>query len=59
MLEVGGGILGLILLIIDIWAIIKIAGSSAGLLSKIIWILIILFLPFIGLIIWWFFGPKG
>ena len=41
-LEVGG-ILGLIWLIIVIWAILKVAKSGAGTLAKVLWILILLF----------------
>ena len=51
-------ILGVIVLILDIWAIIKIAGSSASTGSKVLWILIILLLPVIGFLIWYFMGPK-
>lgn len=54
-----GGILGLIILILDIWAIVKIIGSGAGTFSKVIWIVVILLLPILGLIIWLLFGPKG
>lgn len=57
-LEVGG-ILGLIWLIIVIWAILKVAKSGAGTLAKVLWILILLFFPVVGLIIWFFLGPKG
>ncbi len=46
------GILGIIILILDIWAILQIikGGGSTG--SKVLWILVILLLPVIGLIIW-------
>ncbi len=54
-----GGILGLIWLIIVIWAIIKVGKSGAGTLSKVLWILVLLLFPVIGLIIWFFLGPKG
>ncbi|MGY6587710.1 MAG: PLDc N-terminal domain-containing protein [Wenzhouxiangella sp.] len=53
------GIFGLIWLIIVIWAIIKVATSSAGPGAKILWILILLFFPLVGLIIWFLLGPKG
>tara|TARA_B100001063_G_scaffold118616_1_gene110812 strand:+ start:639 stop:818 length:180 start_codon:yes stop_codon:yes gene_type:complete len=53
------GILGFILLFLDIIAIIKIVNSGATTVRKAIWILIILFLPFIGLVAWYFLGPKG
>jgi len=52
------GIIGLIILIFDIIAIFKVFGSSASTGSKILWTLLILVLPLVGLIVWWFFGPK-
>jgi hypothetical protein len=52
------GLLGLIWLIIVIWAIIKTAQSSAGPVPKILWILILLVFPVIGLILWLLLGPK-
>mgnify|MGYP000748910399 CR=1 FL=1 len=52
------GILGIIILVLDIYAIIKIAQSSAEPIWKAIWIVVVLFLPVIGLILWWLFGPK-
>jgi hypothetical protein len=54
-----GGLLGLIWLVLVIWAIIKCAQSPAGGLAKVLWILILLFLPVIGLIVWFLLGPKG
>ncbi len=54
-----GGIIGLIVLIADIWAIVNIFGSSASTGSKVIWILAILFLPVLGLILWLFLGPRS
>ncbi|TVM07128.1 PLDc N-terminal domain-containing protein [Vreelandella aquamarina] len=54
-----GGLLGLIWLIILIWAIIKVAKSESGGISKLLWILILLFFPLVGLIAWLLLGPKG
>lgn len=54
-----GGLLGLIWLIIVIWAIVKTAKSSAGPVAKLLWVLILLFFPLVGLIIWLLLGPKG
>ena len=53
------GILGIIVLVLDIYAIVKIAQSSAEPLWKAIWIVLVIVLPVIGLIIWFLFGPKG
>lgn len=54
-----GGVLGLIILALDIWAIINVFGSSASTGEKVLWTVLILFLPVIGLIIWLFAGPRG
>lgn len=54
-----GGLLGLIWLIIVIWAIVKVAKSSAGAVAKLLWILVLLFFPLVGLIAWFLLGPKG
>jgi hypothetical protein len=53
------GIGGLILLALDIWAIISVVGSRAGTGTKVIWVLVILFLPLLGFIAWLFFGPRA
>ena len=52
-------ILGIIILALDIWAIVNIFqahGASTG--QRLLWILLILILPVIGLIIWWLTGPR-
>ncbi len=58
MIEVGG-FFGLILLILNVWAIVRVVQSSAGTGSKVLWIVLILLLPVLGLILWFFLGPKG
>jgi hypothetical protein len=52
------GILGLVVLFLDVYAILKIAQSSAGTGPKAIWIVIVLVLPILGVILWFFLGPK-
>lgn len=52
-------IFGILILIFDIWAIVTTLSSSASTAAKIGWTLLILFLPVVGLIIWYFAGPKG
>ena len=54
-----GGILGLIILILDIWAILKVFQSGASTGAKVFWIVLILVLPFLGLLIWFLAGPRG
>ena len=53
------GLVGLIILVLDIWAIINVIKSSAGTGAKVIWVLLIIFLPVLGLIIWAIAGPRG
>lgn len=53
------GIGGLIVLVLDLWAIISVVGSGASTGRKVIWVLVILFLPIIGFIAWLFFGPRS
>lgn len=54
----GGGILGLLILIADVWALINIFQSSADTGKKVLWVVIILVLPVLGFILWYFLGPK-
>jgi Phospholipase_D-nuclease N-terminal len=53
-----GGILGLIILALDIWAILKIIQGRGPTDKKVLWILVILLLPVIGLILWLAMGRK-
>lgn len=53
------GIFGLIVLILDIYALIQIWTSAASTGAKVLWSLLILILPLIGVIIWFFAGPRG
>lgn len=53
------GIWGLLILIGDIWAIINILQSSASTEKKLIWVLVVVLLPLLGLILWYFLGPRN
>ena len=53
------GIFGLIVLIADIYAIIQIIGSRASGLSKLIWALVVFFLPVLGFVSWLVAGPRS
>ena len=52
------GLLSLVILALDIYAIVKTLGSSASTGTKVLWILVILLLPVLGLILWALLGPK-
>ena len=54
-----GGIFGLLVLIADVWAIVSIVQSAASTGKKVLWIVLVLVLPVIGLILWFLLGPRG
>lgn len=53
------GIWGLLVLAGDIWAILNIFQSSAANEKKLLWILVVILLPVLGLLLWFFLGPRG
>ena len=53
------GIFGLILLVADIWAIVNVFQSRTSTGKKVLWIVLVLVLPLIGLILWFLAGPKS
>lgn len=54
-----GGLVGLIILIADVWAIVNVFQSGASTGGKVIWIVLILLLPVLGLLLWLIAGPRG
>ncbi|NKB42845.1 MAG: hypothetical protein GKS03_01075 [Alphaproteobacteria bacterium] len=54
-----GGLFGLLILIADVYAVVKTIQSSASTGTKVLWIVLILVLPLLGLILWFLFGPKA
>ncbi|MEC9378795.1 MAG: PLDc N-terminal domain-containing protein [Candidatus Latescibacterota bacterium] len=54
----GYGLIGLIVFILDIIAIIDVLKSSMDAAMKLVWILVILLLPLIGMILWFLVGKK-
>jgi hypothetical protein len=60
MMNVGyGGILGVLILIGDIWALMNILQSSAENGKKLLWVVVVVLLPLVGLILWFFMGPRN
>jgi len=53
------GLWGLLILAGDVWAIINIAQSAVSNEKKLIWIIAVLLLPLLGLVLWYFLGPRG
>jgi hypothetical protein len=52
-------LLGLLILAADIWAIVNVFQSSESTGTKVLWILLVVLLPVLGLAIWYFAGPKS
>lgn len=53
------GILGLLILIADLYAIYQTVTSPASTVAKIVWVLAIIILPVLGFIAWLVAGPRG
>ena len=59
MMDIGyNGLWGLLILAGDIWAIINIFQSSVSNEKKLLWIIVVVLLPLLGLILWYFLGPR-
>ncbi|HBO14275.1 MAG TPA: hypothetical protein DD491_15925 [Halieaceae bacterium] len=54
-----GGLVGLLILIADIWAILNVIQARGELVQKLLWIVLIVVLPLLGVIIWYFAGPRA
>ena len=52
------GIGGLIVLIADVWAIVNIYQSGADTGRKVLWTVLVIVLPVLGFILWYFLGPR-
>jgi succinate dehydrogenase/fumarate reductase cytochrome b subunit len=50
---------GILVLIADVWAIINIVQSSADNGRKVLWTVLVVLLPLLGFILWFFLGPKS
>jgi len=59
MTDIGyNGLWGLLVLAGDIWAIINIFQSSISNEKKLAWTIAVVLLPLLGLILWYFLGPR-
>lgn len=52
-------LLGVLILAGDIWAILNIMQSAVSNDKKLLWILVVVLLPLLGLILWYFLGPRS
>jgi len=53
-----GGVWGLLVLIVDVWAIVSILQSGASTQMKVLWVVVVVLLPVLGVVLWYFLGPK-
>ena len=53
-----GGILGLLILVLDIIAIVDVLKGSGDTGKKALWIILILILPVIGMVLYFLIGKK-
>ena len=53
-----GGILGLLVLVLDIIAILDVLKSSMDTGKKALWVILILILPVIGMVLYFLIGKK-
>jgi hypothetical protein len=52
-------IVGIITLLLVIWALIGILQSGASPIEKLIWVIVILVIPLAGFLIWYLIGPGS
>ncbi len=52
------GLWGLLVLIADVWAIVNIVQSAADTGRKVLWVVLVIVLPVVGFVLWWFLGPR-
>ena len=53
------GLFGFVVLIADVWAIVNVFQSSADTGRKVLWTVLVILLPVLGFILWYFLGPKS
>ena len=53
------GIWGVLVLAANVWAVLNIAQSSVSNEKKALWIVLVVVLPLLGWILWYFLGPRG
>jgi len=49
---------GVLVLIADIWAIVNILQSAVDTTKKVLWVAVVILLPVLGFLLWFFVGPR-
>ncbi|OLN94137.1 hypothetical protein CCHL11_07199 [Colletotrichum chlorophyti] len=55
----GGGILGFIVLVLDIIVFIEVLKSNRPVSHKVLWCLVVFLFPLVGMIIYWLFSNRA
>lgn len=50
---------GLLLLVLDLWALVSILNSPRDTGTKVLWVLLVLLLPLLGFLLWLIAGPRA
>lgn len=54
-----GGLIAVLTLIANAWAILNVVGSGASAPGKVVWVVLILAFPVLGLLVWLAAGPRA
>lgn len=55
----GGGIIGLVVLVLDIIVFIEVLKSNRTPVSKLLWCLVVFLFPIVGMVIYWLFSDRA
>ncbi len=50
-------VIGLLILVLDIFALVSLLKRGADTATKILWLLVIVLLPFLGMVLYFLMGP--
>ncbi|MCA9123595.1 MAG: PLDc N-terminal domain-containing protein [Planctomycetaceae bacterium] len=56
--QIGHGLLGLVIFVLDVVAIVGLLRGSASTVHKVLWIVLILFFPFVGVLLYYVIGRS-
>ncbi len=52
-------LVGLITLLLVIWALVGILQSGAPPLEKLVWVVVVILMPLVGFLLWYLIGPGS
>ncbi|KAF2276075.1 uncharacterized protein EI97DRAFT_501376 [Westerdykella ornata] len=55
----GGGVVGFIVLVLDIIVFIEVLNSNRPVPNKVLWCLLVFFFPIVGMLIYYFFSNRA